>query len=1309
MKKKRLLSMLLAFALTLTMIIPSVVMFADDYVYSGSDEYEDEYKEYEPMDDDDEYDDEYKEYEDEDEDKEVVITSGELEIAARFEGLTRIVVELVEPPYVVPAPDNVVISNALNPVPRPWYISEADIKSVVTNGTTVIISLTDDALVGDGDLRGRMAQNAVITLPGFENPVAIPRQGMPVLGATGVGLQGTVQHANPNRNPANDLWIDMGNPNPPDHYINPGNQSQGQMRTDHGTDPANWANALSRTSLVNRDIHGLFFVVDFPDARAEDNTGINAWPVDADPADWYNFYNGERLMTAPQIFGWRTRFTEEWLYETSFGNLNQTFTPIFNSEREDGIYRMLHSLYPTAWYLPGGVIFERDRQAGVDMSDLFALYPWLETNPPGWLGYAFGRGLPAGQAVFQSVATGVARPELVTAMRRDLDAFLASLPDDDFRRQPGFRFHTWDGAAVENAPGITFGTGNAGGNNWGTQMGFRPESVGGTTNGAAPSLGYGLRFNTTTGQDSYERWKFKHHVHELYHQLGFSDNYSEGQVHGPAAGSMDPYTGQFSQSYPVGPFHLMGLINIPSPDAFANLKWRNGWFRDDQVVGLNTVGTHQVELTPIETEGGTKLVIIPHPTDRGVYLSAELRGGRIGANDNFRFFTSTDWHYPSGNAEADALSVRSTIRDRRMGSRNAPGVLIHITNANRGGTNTPTVVRDVLPRNPETQHERAHGGYFDRQLYASVLGPYSGIFEHSLPEWGVTFSVDPGYQFDLGPDYLGSSAMRPAYYRANNPMMLTVNIEEPTVEDRTVRLYDAQFIDMNSIQFRTSHDLRGHTHHSNFFSFTVRKNGEVVAGRTAPAAAAGSIVNAGGVRVIQVTSNTIRLGFFGVAPGASNNPGPGNVNRSPFTLDDITGRSGANITVQFSPPAGNRELMLMQGPEVVVSPSRTVTNDNIDIVTLSDVRFVSPSRIVASSDRDLGGFTFGNVGRTAIRITRPDGTIVQPNQFIAPATSLFNMGSVFPGALNMPDGFHIFPAAFDNVNNELHINLLATGAAAPFANLDQTIGVTVEIIEPVSNFAHNRGSIPGGSPTPMNVPVARWNHQVSMSIGAEPAEAQVARLSGFFNGLIDASAEEKATLNIIGGHVGTVVRTELDIEISGTGSLTENDLKIFDPLTGISTPLAEWLTLFCSDNGWLGYSRYRNDFPMLGDDLIFELDTTSPSAEGIYEYSIKFRNPDTGTVWASVEGTFGVAYVTADFISIHETARNSRQWAVSFWVTKTFDGEILERFEERFIIPGANPNLRGSFTFDEGHVLEGRTIVYDIRNNGSNVVTFDLR
>jgi len=80
-----------------------------------------------------------------------------------------------------------------------------------------------------------------------------------------------------------------------------------------------------------------------------------------------------------------------------------------------------------------------------------------------------------------------------------------------------------------------------------------------------------------------------------------------------------------------------------------------------------------------------------------------------------------------------------------------------------------------------------------------------------------------------------------------------------------------------------------------------------------------------------------------------------------------------------------------------------------------------------------------------------------------------------------------------------------------------------------------------------------------------------------------------------------------------------------------------------------------------------------------------------------------------DFISIWETARNSRQWIMTFMFTETFMDDSYQRFEADFTIPGANANLRGAYAFGEGHALEGFTILYDIRNNGRNIVTFTLR
>ena len=80
----------------------------------------------------------------------------------------------------------------------------------------------------------------------------------------------------------------------------------------------------------------------------------------------------------------------------------------------------------------------------------------------------------------------------------------------------------------------------------------------------------------------------------------------------------------------------------------------------------------------------------------------------------------------------------------------------------------------------------------------------------------------------------------------------------------------------------------------------------------------------------------------------------------------------------------------------------------------------------------------------------------------------------------------------------------------------------------------------------------------------------------------------------------------------------------------------------------------------------------------------------------------------ADFVSIHETGRNTRHWQVTFWATRFYGDGSEDRFLTEFIVPSQHSNLLGEYTFAEGHPLAGRTIVFDIRNNGSNIVTFEI-
>jgi len=81
----------------------------------------------------------------------------------------------------------------------------------------------------------------------------------------------------------------------------------------------------------------------------------------------------------------------------------------------------------------------------------------------------------------------------------------------------------------------------------------------------------------------------------------------------------------------------------------------------------------------------------------------------------------------------------------------------------------------------------------------------------------------------------------------------------------------------------------------------------------------------------------------------------------------------------------------------------------------------------------------------------------------------------------------------------------------------------------------------------------------------------------------------------------------------------------------------------------------------------------------------------------------------ARFVSIVETARNSRVWVLSFDVTFVYeDGSTVVRTLS-INLNGNNANLDGRFVFPADHLLAGYTLNYDIKGNGSNIKTFNLR
>jgi len=86
---------------------------------------------------------------------------------------------------------------------------------------------------------------------------------------------------------------------------------------------------------------------------------------------------------------------------------------------------------------------------------------------------------------------------------------------------------------------------------------------------------------------------------------------------------------------------------------------------------------------------------------------------------------------------------------------------------------------------------------------------------------------------------------------------------------------------------------------------------------------------------------------------------------------------------------------------------------------------------------------------------------------------------------------------------------------------------------------------------------------------------------------------------------------------------------------------------------------------------------------------------------------------TGDFVSMVETAKNSRVWVLTFNVTLHLADEFgmivaYETAQYTVTLNGNNANLDGKFTFGDGHDLAGRTLTYDIKGNGSNIKALSL-
>ncbi|MCL2621378.1 MAG: InlB B-repeat-containing protein, partial [Defluviitaleaceae bacterium] len=107
-----------------------------------------------------------------------------------------------------------------------------------------------------------------------------------------------------------------------------------------------------------------------------------------------------------------------------------------------------------------------------------------------------------------------------------------------------------------------------------------------------------------------------------------------------------------------------------------------------------------------------------------------------------------------------------------------------------------------------------------------------------------------------------------------------------------------------------------------------------------------------------------------------------------------------------------------------------------------------------------------------------------------------------------------------------------------------------------------------------------------------------------------------------------------------------------------------------------------------------------------YGHRVNWDNTVTA-VWEAIPATPTFATNPNMFAGINEADRNSRIWTLSFNTIQTVGNEVTTA-QFSIDIEGNNANQRGQHTFHAGHTLEGYTLLFDIRGNGSNIAQLEL-
>ena len=120
--------------------------------------------------------------------------------------------------------------------------------------------------------------------------------------------------------------------------------------------------------------------------------------------------------------------------------------------------------------------------------------------------------------------------------------------------------------------------------------------------------------NGATSSHDLNYWKSIWLNHEITHTMGLVDLYAFSQNNSANRYDQFRYTGEFS---------YMGFSSFEgnAPSLFAFERWNLGWIDDSQIKCLKDINSTQL-ISPVQTSGGVKAVIIPISTTKAVVIES---------------------------------------------------------------------------------------------------------------------------------------------------------------------------------------------------------------------------------------------------------------------------------------------------------------------------------------------------------------------------------------------------------------------------------------------------------------------------------------------------------------------------------------------------------------------------------------------------------------------------------------------------------------------------------------------------------------